>query len=101
MTIKTVVADDEPLARERIRRLLTAEPDLQIVGECRNGAEVLEVLSARETDLLLLDVQMPGLSGFDAGEALGQRSLPPFVFVSAHDSYAVQAFEINAVDFLV
>jgi two-component system LytT family response regulator len=101
MTIKVVVADDEPLARERIKRLLATDPDLQIVQECRNGAEVLTTLLSREVDLLLLDIHMPRLNGFDVVKAMGQRKLPMIVFVTAHDSYAIQAFEINAVDYLL
>lgn len=101
MTIKTVVADDEPLARERLTRLISADPDLEVVQECRNGKEVLQVLLSREIDLLLLDIHMPGLGGFDVLREMGTRKLPMIMFVTAHDQYAVQAFEFHAVDYLL
>jgi two-component system LytT family response regulator len=101
MRIKTVLADDEPLARERMRRLISDDPDLAVVEECRNGKEVLQALLAREVDLLLLDIQMPGLSGFDVVKEMGARRLPMIVFVTAHDSYAIKAFDIHAVDYLL
>jgi len=101
MTIRIVVADDEPLARERMRRLISADPDLEAVQECRNGKEVLQTLLSREVDLLLLDIQMPGLNGFDVLKEMGARRLPKIVFVTAHDSYAIKAFEIHAVDYLL
>ena len=101
MTIKAVVADDEPLARERIKRLMAIDPDFEVVQECRNGAEVLNTLLSRDVDLLLLDIHMPGLTGFDALRAMGERKLPMIVFVTAYDSYAIEAFEIAAVDYLL
>ncbi len=101
MRLKVVVADDEPLARERLNRLIAADPDLEILQECRNGAEVLQTLLSREVDLLLLDIHMPGLNGFDVVKEMGDRKLPMIVFVTAHDSYAIKAFEIHAVDYLL
>ncbi|MBV9403860.1 MAG: response regulator transcription factor [Acidobacteriaceae bacterium] len=101
MTIKTVVADDEPLARDRIRRLIEADRDLEIVQECRNGTEVLNTLLSREVDLLLLDIHMPGLTGLDVVREMGTRKLPMIVFITAHDQYAISAFEVNAVDYLL
>lgn len=101
MTIKAVVADDEPLARERIKRLVSADPELEVIQECRNGKEVLDTLLAREVDLLMLDIQMPGLNGFEVLKQMGARKLPLIVFVTAHDSYATKAFDIQAVDYLV
>lgn len=101
MIIKTVIADDEPLARDRIRRLIAADRDFEVVEECRNGTEVLNVLLLREVDLLLLDIHMPGLSGFDVVRDIGARKLPMIVFVTAHDQYAISAFEVNAVDYLL
>jgi two-component system, LytTR family, response regulator len=101
MSIMTVFADDEPLARDRIRRLISDDRDLDVVQECRNGKEVLQALLAGEVDLLLLDIQMPGLSGFDALERMESRQLPMIVFITAHDSFATKAFDINAVDYLL
>jgi two-component system LytT family response regulator len=101
MTIRTVFADDEPLARDRMRHLISDDPDLDAVQECRNGKEVLQAVLAGEVDLLLLDIQMPGLSGFDALEKMGARRLPMIVFVTAHDSFATRAFDIHAVDYLL
>jgi two-component system LytT family response regulator len=101
MKIKAVVADDEPLARERIKRLMATDPELEVVRECRNGAEVLETLRSHDVDLLMLDIQMPGLSGFDVVREIGERKPPMVVFVTAHDSYAIKAFEIHAVDYLL
>lgn len=101
MTIRTVVADDEPLARERMKRLIADDPDLDVVQECRNGKEVLQTLLAHEVDLLLLDIEMPGLTGFDVVKQIGAHRLPMIVFVTAHESYAIKAFEIHAVDYLL
>lgn len=101
MILKAVVADDEPLARERIKRLIAADPDLEIVQECRNGAEILEALRSQEIDLLLLDIQMPGLNGLDVVREMDKRKPPMIVFITAHDRYAVQAFDIHAVDYLL
>jgi two-component system LytT family response regulator len=101
MIIKTVIADDEPLARERIKHLLSADPDFQLVRECRNGKEVLETLLSREVDLLLLDIHMPGTGGFEAIKAMGARKLPMIVFVTAYDRYAIEAFAVHALDYLL
>jgi two-component system LytT family response regulator len=101
MTIKAVVADDETLARERIKHLMSSDPDVQVVQECRNGTEVLQTLQSREVDLLLLDIQMPGLNGFEVMRKMGERKPPMVVFVTAHDNYAIKAFEIHAVDYLL
>lgn len=101
MKIRTVIADDEPLARDRIRRLIAGDEDLEVVQECRNGAEVLNTLVSREIDLLLLDIHMPGLSGFDVVNEMRAHKLPMIVFVTAHDKYAISAFEVNAVDYLL
>jgi two-component system LytT family response regulator len=101
MTIRTVIADDEPLARERLDALLRADPDFQIVQHCRNGREVVQVLAAQPVDLLLLDIRMPGLDGFDAIRESRARKLPMIVFVTAYDRFAVDAFGVHAVDYLL
>ena len=99
--IRTLIADDEPLARERLRSLLSRHPDVQIIGECANGAEAIEAISALQPDLVLLDVEMPQLDGFGVLEALPPETMPAVVFVSAHDQYAVRAFESHALDYIL
>jgi two-component system LytT family response regulator len=101
MTIRTVIADDEPLARERLDALLRADPDFEIVQHCRNGREVVQALAAQPVDLLMLDIRMPGLDGFDAIRESSTQKLPMIVFVTAHDRFAVDAFGIHAVDYLL
>jgi two-component system LytT family response regulator len=101
MNIRTVIADDEPLARERLDALIRADPDFEIVQHCRNGREVVEALAARPVDLLMLDIRMPGLDGFDAVRESRGRKLPMIVFVTAYDRFALDAFGIHAVDYLL
>jgi two-component system LytT family response regulator len=101
MSIRTVIADDEPLARERIRTLLAEEPDIEIVAEAANGPEAVEAVQQNAPDLLFLDVQMPGLDGFGVIEQLEGGHLPSIVFVTAYDEYALQAFEVHALDYLL
>ena len=101
MTIRTVIADDEPLARERLDGLLRADPDFQIVQHCRNGREVVQVLADLPVDLLLLDIRMPGLDGFEAIRESASQKLPMIVFVTAYDQFAVDAFGVHAVDYLL
>lgn len=99
--IKTVLVDDEPLARERIRTLLQDEPDLELVAECENGAQAIEAVESLAPDLLFLDVQMPEIDGFDVLRALDRERLPRVVFVTAFDQYAVRAFDVHALDYLL
>jgi two-component system LytT family response regulator len=101
MTLRALIVDDEPLARARLRRILSGEPDLEVVGESASGRAALRVLRARSVDLLLLDVQMPAMDGFAVVNALGRDHLPAVIFVTAYDQYAIRAFEIHAVDYLV
>ena len=98
--IQTLIVDDERLSRQRIRHLLIGEPQVQIVGECSNGTEAVEVLSARTPDLVFLDVQMPGLDGFGVVSSLIQPP-PMVVFVTAYDEYALRAFDVHAFDYLL
>ncbi len=100
MNIRVIVADDEALARERLRHLLAAECEVEIVTECRNGREAAAYLAKNSADLLLLDIQMPGMGGFALLESLGSAPAPLVVFTTAHQDYARQAFDINAVDYL-
>jgi two-component system LytT family response regulator len=99
--IRVLVVDDEPLAREKIRGLAAADPDLRVVGECTNGAEAIEAVQSIRPDLILLDVQMPEVGGFAVLEALKDEGLPPVIFITAYDHYAVRAFEFHALDYLL
>jgi two-component system, LytTR family, response regulator len=99
--IRAVIADDEPLARERLRTLLAAEPDVTLVAECGDGVETSEALARHRPDLLFLDVQMPELDGFRMLESLPADSTPLIVFVTAYPQYAVRAFEAAAADYLL
>jgi two-component system LytT family response regulator len=99
--IKTLIVDDEPLARERLRRLLEAESDLEIVGECGDGTEALAIIERTRPDLLFLDIQMPELDGFGLLARLDRRRLPAIIFVTAYDQFALRAFEVHALDYLL
>jgi two-component system LytT family response regulator len=99
--IRAMVVDDEPLARRGLARLLGAQPDISVVGELRDGGEAVRAIRSLRPDLVLLDVEMPGLDGFGVLQALGAGPLPMIVFVTAFDDYAVRAFEVHAVDYLV
>jgi len=99
--IRVLVVDDEPLAREKIRGMAADDPELRIVGECTNGAEAIEAVQSIRPDLLLLDVQMPEVGGFAVLEALKDEGLPPVIFITAYDHYAVKAFEVHALDYLL
>lgn len=99
--IRVLIADDEPLARRGVRQLLARHADMTTVGESRNGAETLVALDALKPDLLFLDVQMPEMDGFAVLRARVGKWLPEVVFVTAHDQFAVRAFEAQALDYLV
>jgi len=101
MTLRTLIVDDEPVARRRMRRLLRADRDVEIVGESGDGAEAVEAIRASVPDLVLLDVQMPELDGFGVVRALTPEQMPEIIFVTAHDRYAVRAFEVHALDYLL
>lgn len=101
MKLRAIIADDEPLARERVRSLLAAEPDLEVVAECANGAQTLKATQEHRPDVLFLDVQMPRLSGFEVLEALEWDQVPVVIFTTAHDEHAMRAFEVNALDYLL
>jgi two-component system LytT family response regulator len=96
--MRTLIVDDERLARAEIRRLLLAHPEVDVVGEAANAAEALQLVGTLQPDLLLLDVQMPGGSGFDLLQALDHT--PEVIFTTAFDRYALQAFQVNALDYL-
>ena len=98
---RVLVADDEPSARRGVRQLLAAHAGYTVVGECRDGAEVLAALDTLTPDLVFLDVQMPGLDGFDVIERRTPARMPAVVFLTAYDNYALRAFEAEAVDYLM
>jgi two-component system LytT family response regulator len=100
MKLSALIADDEPLARERLRMLLAEDADVDIAGECRNGREVVAALKQKHHDVLFLDIEMPGSSGFDVVEQVGAAHMPITVFVTAHNHYALKAFEVHALDYL-
>jgi two-component system LytT family response regulator len=99
--MKVLLVDDEPLAREGAALLLREESDITDVSEARNGAEAVTMIRANRPDLVLLDVQMPQMDGFGVLREVGADAMPPVIFVTAHDKYAIQAFEVNAIDYLL
>lgn len=101
MKIRTLVVDDEPLARRRLARLLEAEPGVEVIGVCAGGREAVDAIRADRPDLVFLDVQMPELDGFGVLAEVGAERLPSIVFVTAYDRYALQAFEVHALDYLL
>ncbi len=101
MSVRAIIADDEPLARERVRTLLAGEADVEVITECSNGAQTLKATQEHRPDLLFLDVQMPRLNGFEVIEALDPTQIPVIVFTTAHDEHAIRAFEVNALDYLL
>ncbi|HUR44385.1 MAG TPA: LytTR family DNA-binding domain-containing protein [Candidatus Saccharimonadales bacterium] len=96
-----IIADDEPLARERVRSILQDESDVQIVAECADGSQALRETQKHQPDLLFLDVQMPRLNGFEVLEGLSPGPMPVVIFTTAHDEHAIRAFEFNALDYLL
>ena len=99
--IRVLIVDDEPLARERIRTLLSNESDVEIIGECADGREAVSFIKRDAPDLLFLDVQMPEMSGFEVLEKIGAGHLPSIIFVTAYDQYALRAFDVHALDYLL
>ena len=99
--IRTLVVDDEPLARQTIRVLLAKDPEVEIVGECANGAEAVAAITSLAPDLVFLDIQMPGVDGFEVLASLDLARPPVVVFATAYDQYALKAFEVHAFDYLL
>lgn len=99
--VRALIVDDEPLARRGIRQLLAPFPDITVIAECRDGREALRALATMQPDLVFLDIQMPGLDGLDVIRIHGIERMPAVIFVTAHDEFAVQAFEAQALDYLV
>ena len=101
MPLTTLIVDDEPLAREGLRVLLSRDPEVSAIREARDGREAVAAIRECNPDLLFLDVQMPEMDGFEVVRSIGAEHMPQVVFVTAHDKYAIQAFEINALDYLL
>jgi two-component system LytT family response regulator len=97
--MKALIVDDERLARLELRRLLAAHPEVEVAGEARNGEEALALIPKLAPDVVFLDIQMPGMTGFDLLERL--EDVPPVIFTTAYDQYAIQAFEVSALDYLL
>jgi two-component system LytT family response regulator len=101
MNIRSVIVDDEPLARRRLKRFLQAAPDVEVVAECGDGTAAVAAIQEHQPDLVFLDVQMPSLNGFDVLSTVGVERMPVVIFVTAFDTFAVQAFEAQALDYLL
>jgi len=101
MKVRTLIVDDETLARERLRQLLQDEPEIELLGECADGTEAVEVIQRQSPDLIFLDIQMPELDGFGVLQAMTSTRAPVVVFVTAHDKFALRAFEVHAADYLL
>ena len=99
--IRTMVIDDEPVARERIVGLLQQEQDIELVGECADGQQAVNAIQQQTPDLVFLDVQMPAVDGFNVIQQVGPERMPAVVFVTAYDEYALRAFEVHAIDYLL
>jgi len=101
MKVRALIVDDEELARERLRQLLSDRPEIELVGECADGEAAVAPIRKESPELVFLDIQMPELDGFAVLEAIGSEPMPVIVFVTAHDKFALRAFEVNAVDYLL
>jgi two-component system LytT family response regulator len=99
--LRAVIADDEPLARKRLRQLLDDESHIEVIGECSDGREAVQVIREENPDVAFLDIRMPELDGFGVLRELEGAKLPAFVFVTAYDKFAVRAFEVEVVDYLL
>ena len=100
-TIRTLIVDDEPLARRRIRRMLARHPDVDVIGECANGREAIAAIREQHPALVFLDVQMPEVDGFAVLERISAEAMPLIIFVTAYDQYALRAFDVYALDYLL
>jgi two-component system, LytTR family, response regulator len=100
-SLRVLVIDDEPPARKKLTMLLRKEPDIEIVGEASNGIEAVAAIEESHPDVIFLDIQMPGMNGFEVLEAVDRERMPLVVFVTAFDQHAVKAFEVHAVDYLL
>jgi len=101
MSLKVLIADDEDLAREGCRMVLAEDPEIATILEAKNGREAVEAILDMQPDLVFLDIQMPEMDGFAVAEEVGAELMPEVVFITAHDKYAIRAFEVNAIDYLL
>lgn len=101
MKLQILIVDDEPLARRRIRTLLKVEPDVTLVGECGTGRQAIRLIQELTPDLVFLDIQMPEIGGFEVLQALGNGQPPVVIFTTAYNQYALKAFEVHALDYLL
>lgn len=101
MKTRVLIVDDEPLGRERVRKLLQDEREVEVIGECPDGASAVEAIRTESPDIVFLDVQMPELDGFEVIKAISGEKMPAVIFVTAHDQFALKAFEVHAVDYLL
>lgn len=101
MAIRTLIVDDEPPARRKLRRLLNCESDIEILGDCADGPQAVAAIEEQQPDLVFLDVQMPEMDGMGVVHAVGPERMPLVIFVTAYDRYAIQAFEISALDYIL
>lgn len=101
MEIRTLIVDDMKLARERLKQALSGDTEIKVIGECANGHEAVIAIAKENPDLVFLDVQMPKMNGFEVVETIGAEKMPTVVFVTAYDEFALRAFEINALDYLL
>jgi two-component system LytT family response regulator len=99
--IRTLIVDDEPLARRNLRVLLERDPQIEILDECRNGREAVKAINTLSPDLIFLDIQMPEMDGFDVLEHVGPEHIQGIIFVTAFDQYALKAFDVHALDYLL
>jgi len=101
MNISALIVDDEPLARKRIKRLLGQEPDIAVIKECSSGRDAITAIQESCPDLLFLDIQMPGIGGFEVLQAISDGQMPAIIFTTAYDQHALRAFEVHALDYLL
>ncbi len=100
-TIRALVVDDEPLAREIIREMIRRDSEISVVGECGNGLDAVTMIETERPDMVFLDIQMPEMDGFAVIEAVGAQAMPVVIFVTAYDQYAVNAFKVHALDYIL
>jgi two-component system LytT family response regulator len=101
MNARVLIVDDEPLARKRIRRFLADEPDIAAIDECGTGREAIQTVQEKSPDLLFLDIQMPGMGGFEVLQSIRADPMPFVIFITAYDQHALKAFEVHALDYLL
>jgi two-component system LytT family response regulator len=99
--LRTLIVDDEPLARRHIRTMLSPDAHIEIVGECGNGRDAVDAIVSQSPDLVFLDIQMPELNGFEVLAQVGAEQMPAVIFVTAHDEYALKAFDVHALDYVL